>query len=118
MRSLPLSLVLLCTVACGTTQRVAVASMPAGAAISVDCGVPNDPALVTPAVVTVHRQPDTCTISLAKEGYQPAAVVLRKTRSKSWFGNAVAAVLTGRAGNMEYAYDRTPAEITVELVKQ
>jgi hypothetical protein len=77
------SVVLLFTVGCAsivhqTTQQVPVKSEPAGAAVTVACGdVSNDPKLVTPTVVTVHRKPDHCVIGLSKDGYQPAEVWLR-----------------------------------------
>ena len=53
-----------------TTQQVPIKSDPSGAAMTVACGdVNNDPQLVTPAVVTLHRKPDHCSVTLKKEGY-------------------------------------------------
>jgi hypothetical protein len=101
-----------------TTQQVPVKSEPAGAAITVACGdVYNDPKLVTPAVVTVHRKPNHCSISLAKSGYQPASVSLKKTMS-GWyagnilFGGIIGLIVDAANGAMN---NRTPAAVDVTL---
>jgi hypothetical protein len=103
-----------------TTQQVPVKSNPEGAAITVSCGdVHNDPKLVTPAVVTVHRKPTHCTISLEKDGYKPAEVALRRDMS-GWylgnilFGGIIGLVVDAANGAM---YNRTPAEVNETLVK-
>ncbi|MCU1350137.1 MAG: hypothetical protein JWO56_3167 [Acidobacteria bacterium] len=101
-----------------TTQQIQVKSEPAGAAVTVACGdVHNDPKLVTPAFVTVHRKPDHCTISLAKDGYKPAEVSLGKTMSPLYlgyilFGGIIGLVVDAANGAM---YNRTPAELDVKL---
>ena len=117
------SVVLLFTVGCGsiihqTTQEVPVKSEPAGAAVTVACGdVTNDPRLVTPAVVMVHRKPDHCTIALEKEGYQREEVSLRKTMSGWYIGNVLVGGIIGfivDAANGAM-WNRTPAEVNVTL---
>jgi hypothetical protein len=120
------SVVLLFTVGCAsivhqTTQQVPVKSEPAGAAVTVACGdVNNDPKLVTPTVVTVHRKPDHCVIGLSKDGYQPTEVALRRSVS-GWYvanlliGGIVGFVVDAANGAM---WNRSPAEIDVKLQEQ
>jgi hypothetical protein len=117
------SVILLFTLGCAsivhqTTQEVPVKSDPAGAAVTVACGdVHNDPKLVTPTVVTVHRKPDHCVIGLTRDGYQPAEVVLRKSVS-GWYvanlliGGIIGFVVDAANGAM---WNRSPAEIDVKL---
>jgi hypothetical protein len=72
----------------GTTQQVKVNSEPAGAAVTVECGdVNNDPKIVTPAVVTLHRKPDHCALKLNKEGFAEKELKFAKSLSGSFFGN-------------------------------
>lgn len=104
-----------------TTQQVPVTSNPPGAAITVACGdVNNDPKLVTPAVVTVHRKPNHCSIALAKTGYQPAEVSLKKKMS-GWyignilFGGIIGLIVDAANGAM---YDRTPTPVDVTLTPE
>jgi hypothetical protein len=101
-----------------TTQQVTVESDPAGAALTVACGdVHNDPKLLTPTVVTVHRKPNHCTISLNKDGYQPKQVSLKKSMS-GWyvgnilFGGIIGLIVDAANGAM---YNRTPAKVNVHL---
>jgi hypothetical protein len=120
MKTFALALVLT-SVACSSTQKVVVRSEPAGAAVSVACGpVQNEATLVTPAVVKVDRRPGHCAISLAKDGFLPATVTLKKSRSAWSVTNVVAAVLMGRVADTTHAavYDRTPAAIDVKLEKR
>ena len=101
-----------------TTQQIPVKSEPAGAAVTVACGdVQNDPKLVTPTVVTVHRRPEHCTVSIAKDGYQRAEVSLRRSMS-GWylgnilFGGIIGLIVDGANGAM---YNREPDAIDVKL---
>lgn len=116
-----LTLLLALSAGCATvapTQRILVRSDPAGAAVTVECGdVKNDTQLLTPTVVQVHRAPDRCAVLLAKEGYQPVAVPLRKARSAWHFGNILVGLLTGRVPDTSNAptQNRTPATIEVTL---
>jgi hypothetical protein len=103
-----------------TTQQIPVASNPPGAAVTVACGdVNNDPKLVTPTVVTVHRKPSHCSISLNKDGYQPAEVALARKMS-GWylgnilFGGIIGLIVDAANGAM---YQRTPAKVDVTLVE-
>jgi hypothetical protein len=103
-----------------TTQQIPVASNPPGAAVTVACGdVSNDSKLVTPTVVTVHRKPKLCAISLTKDGYQPTEVALAKKMS-GWylgnilFGGIVGLIVDAANGAM---YDRTPPKVDVTLVQ-
>ncbi|MBV9494681.1 MAG: translation initiation factor 2 [Acidobacteria bacterium] len=101
-----------------TTQQVPVASNPPGAAVTVACGdVNNDPKLVTPTVVTVHRKPARCTISLAKDGYAPASIDLQRQMSGWYLGNVlfggiIGLIVDAANGAM---YNRTPDRVDVSL---
>jgi hypothetical protein len=80
----------------GTTQQVKVDSEPSGAAVTVECGdVANDPKLVTPAVVNLHRKPDYCALKLNKEGYAPKEVRFAQKVSGWYFGNILVGGLVG-----------------------
>ena len=73
-----------------TTQQVHLASEPAGAAVTVACGdVSNDPKLVTPAVVTLHRKPAYCGIKLNKEGYAEKELKFGRQMSGWYLGNVI-----------------------------
>lgn len=88
-------LLALCSVNCGTivhqtTQQVRLNSEPAGAAVTVACGdVHNDPKLVTPAVVTLHRKPAYCGIKLNKEGYAEKELKFGRQMSGWYLGNII-----------------------------
>ena len=101
-----------------TTQEVSVSSNPSGAVITVACGdVFNDPKLLTPAVVTVHRKPDHCVIGLAKEGYQSKEVSLKKAVSGWYIANLLAGGIVGfivDAANGAM-WNRTPSGVDVTL---
>ncbi len=103
-----------------TTQQIPVTSQPAGAALTVSCGdVHNDPKLVTPAVVTVHRKPVHCAISLTKPGYRTTEIALTRSMS-AWypanivFGGIVGLIVDAANGAM---YNRAPSQIDVSLVR-
>jgi hypothetical protein len=101
-----------------TTQQVPVASNPPGAAVTVACGdVNNDPKLVTPTVVTVHRKPAHCSISLAKEGYEPANVDLRREMSGWYLGNVIFGGIIGLIVDAANGamYNRLPNKVDVQL---
>jgi hypothetical protein len=73
-----------------TTQQVHLNSEPAGAAVTVSCGdVENDPKLVTPAVVTLHRKPAYCGIKLNKEGYAEKELKFGRQMSGWYLGNVI-----------------------------
>ncbi|HEV7920526.1 MAG TPA: translation initiation factor 2 [Thermoanaerobaculia bacterium] len=117
------ALVVLFSIGCAsiahqTTQQVPVTSSPAGAAVTVACGdVNNDPKLVTPTVVTVHRKPARCTISLAKEGYEPAHVDLQRQMSGWYLGNVIFGGIIGLIVDAANGamYNRMPNRIDVPL---
>ena len=101
-----------------TTQQVPVSSDPTGASVTVACGdVYNDPRLVTPAVVTVHRKPNHCMIGVAKEGYRRVDVNLKKTMS-GWYaanlliGGIIGFIVDGANGAM---WNRVPDRVDVKL---
>ncbi|MGA7613962.1 MAG: hypothetical protein WBX15_02170 [Thermoanaerobaculia bacterium] len=95
IRPLTLPLLALLTLNCGsivhqTTQQVRIDSDPAGAAITVSCGdAVNDPKLVTPAVVTLHRKPAHCGVKLSKEAYRDKEMLFTKSLSPTYLGNVV-----------------------------
>lgn len=79
-----------------TTQQVHVNSEPPGAAVTVACGdVSNDPKLVTPAVVTLHRKPDYCGIKLNKEGYAEKELKFGRQMSGWYLGNILIGGIIG-----------------------
>ena len=101
-----------------TTQQIPVASNPPGAAVTVACGdVHNDPKLVTPTVVTVHRKPARCGISLAKEGYEPASVDLQREMSGWYLGNVIFGGIIGLIVDAANGamYNRKPERIDATL---
>ena len=118
-----MSVVLLLSFGCAsiahqTTQQVPVSSDPAGAAVTVACGdVNNDPKLITPAVITVHRKPEHCTVSLAKEGFETAQVALTREMSGWYLGNILIGGIIGfivDAANGAM-YNRKPDHVSVKL---
>ena len=92
-RAVAVSLMAVLTINCGsiihqTTQQVRLNSEPSGAAVTVACGdVSNDPKLVTPAVVTLHRKPSYCGIKLNKEGYAEKELKFGRQMSGWYLGN-------------------------------
>ena len=123
MKKLLTLFLILCLTGCAsmvnhTTQQIPVATDPSGANVRVDCGdVKNDPNLVTPAVVTVQRKAEHCSISFEKRGYRPAEVTLAKSMSGWYLGNIVLGgfiglIVDASNGSM---YKRTPAEVKVSL---
>jgi hypothetical protein len=101
-----------------TTQQIPVSSEPAGAAVTVACGdVSNDPKLVTPTVVTVHRKPARCSIALAKDGYAPARVELRREMSGWYLGNVIFGGIIGLVVDAANGamYQRLPEKVDVKL---
>lgn len=117
------SVMLLCSMGCAsivhqTTQQVPVKSDPPGAAITVACGdVANDPKLVTPATVTVHRKPDSCVIRLTKDGYQPSETSLTKSVSGWYAGNILLGGIIGLIVDAANGamWNRAPHEVDVKL---
>lgn len=101
-----------------TTQQVPIKSDPSGAAMTVACGdVNNDPQLVTPAVVTLHRKPDHCSVTLKKEGYADKFIAFNKEMSGLFLGNIliggiIGFIVDGANGAM---WNRTPGEVSVKL---
>jgi CxxC motif-containing protein len=118
-------LMILCLTGCAsvvnhTTQQIPVDTDPSGANVFVDCGdVKNDPKLVTPAVVTVQRKADHCSISFEKPGYRPAEVTLAKSMSGWYLGNIVLGGFIGLIVDASNGamYKRTPSEVKVSLAR-
>lgn len=110
-----------------TTQEVRLNSEPSGAAVMVACGdVTNDPRMVTPAVVMLHRKPEHCSIKLNKEGYAEKELKFGRQMSGWYLGNVLVGGIIGfivDAANGAMwnrtpppAATKTPAgEITVKL---
>lgn len=79
-----------------TTQQVRLNSEPSGAAVTVACGdVNNDPKLVTPTVVTLHRKPSYCGIKLNKEGYAEKELQFARQMSPWYLGNILIGGIVG-----------------------
>jgi hypothetical protein len=101
-----------------TTQQIPVRSDPPGAAVTVACGdVANDPKLVTPTVVTVHRKPEHCAITLSKDGFDAKNVSLSRSMSGWYLGNIVFGGIIGLIVDAANGamYNRSPAAIDVTL---
>ena len=124
MRKL-IAVIALLTVNCGTiihqtTQKIPVKSDPPGARVSVACGEvesENDPQATTPATVIVHRKPDFCQISLTREGYERADVLLGKKMSGLYIGNLLVGGIIGfivDAANGAM-WNRNPGTVDVKL---
>jgi hypothetical protein len=118
-----LTLALLVTTGCAsivhqTTQQIAVASDPPGAAVTVACGdVSNDPKLVTPTVVTVHRKPAFCMIQVNKAGYATGEAHLSRELSGWYVGNLLVGgiigfIVDGANGAM---WTRSPGKVELTL---
>ena len=101
-----------------TTQQVRVTSEPAGAAVTVACGdVNNDPKLVTPAVVTLHRKPKYCGIKLNKDGYAEKELQFGRQMSGWYLGNIIIGGIIGLvvdAANGAMWHRTTPPNATLE----
>jgi hypothetical protein len=101
-----------------TTQQVPIKSDPPGAAMTVSCGdVNNDPKLITPAVVTLHRKPDHCSVTLRKEGYADKFLAFDKQMSGLYIANILIGGIVGfivDAANGAM-WNRTPGEVSVKL---
>ena len=89
MRYLPFVLLLAgCgTITHGRYQNIPVTSLPAGAAVSLQCG--NAPAInaVTPTTIRVPRKPETCALTLRHEGHDPQVISLERKRSRKFLMN-------------------------------
>ena len=106
-----------------TTQQVRVSSEPAGAAVTVACGdVNNDPKLVTPTVVTLHRKPEYCGIKLNKEGYAEKELKFGRQMS-GWylgnllFGGIIGLIVDAANGAMWHRTTPTNAQKVADEVK-
>lgn len=78
----------------GTHQNVAVDSQPRGARVRVDCGGLRSEA-VTPAVVTLQRAAEHCSLTLSKSGYAEQTVIFERQRSRATRINRVPGVVAG-----------------------
>lgn len=118
------SLSILCTAACGSiangsSQKIPVVSMPAGAAVIADCGKGPKPAGETPVVVKVSRKADRCLITVKKDGYAEESVVLKRRLSGWVWGNLFLPYVTVPGFLIDLydggAYRRTPELVEVRL---
>ncbi len=86
------------TVTHGRFQKIPVTSEPSGADIELaQCGAGRGGSARTPAIVSVRRNADGCTITLHKDGYESAHIVLRRDRSRALYANALPAIVLGAA---------------------
>jgi hypothetical protein len=76
-------------------EQIPVSSDPAGAVVSVDCG--NAPLYggTTPTVIEVPRAAESCSITVAKEGYAERRVEFERQISKATRANQVPGVIAG-----------------------
>jgi hypothetical protein len=118
------SLSVLCAAACGSiangsSQKVPVVSMPAGATVISDCGKGPKPAGETPVVVKVSRKADRCIITVKKDGYAEESVVLNRRLSGWVWGNIFLPYVTVPGFLIDLydggAYRRSPESVEVHL---
>ena len=83
------------TVANDQRENIPIRSEPAGAVVSVNCG--NAPIYggITPAVIIIERTAESCSVTIAKEGYAEKTVDLERQVSRATVGNKVPGVITG-----------------------
>jgi hypothetical protein len=103
----------------GTTENISIASTPAGATAEIT-GLEVPTACVTPCAVLAKRNADI-TITIAKEGYEPQAIVLTKeipgTGAAGFAGNLLAGGLVGMGVDAATgaALDHKPNPVIVTL---
>ncbi|HYC62869.1 MAG TPA: hypothetical protein VEK79_25235 [Thermoanaerobaculia bacterium] len=82
----------------------------------VACGdVTNDPRMVTPAVVMLHRKPEHCAVKLNKEGYAETELKFGRQMSGWYLGNILVGGIIGfvvDAANGAMWNRTTPANTT------
>ena len=76
-------------------EDITVASDPAGAVVSVECGDAPVYGGKTPTVVRVSRLAETCAITVAKEGFAEQHVDFERQQSKATRINQVPGVIMG-----------------------
>jgi PEGA domain len=103
----------------GTTENISIASTPAGATAEIT-GLEVPTACVTPCAVLAKRNADI-TVTIAKEGYEPQAIVLTKeipgTGAAGFAGNLLAGGLVGMGVDAATgaALDHKPNPVIVTL---
>lgn len=80
------------TVVNGRFQAVDVDSHPSGARVEVDCGASSAARATTPTKVTLERAAKNCSITLTRDGYLPATIVLERQRSRVVQANKIIAI--------------------------
>ena len=100
------------TIIHGTTQQIAIVSVPTGAAVSVDTTAYGD----TPVTVELRRK-DQHIIRIMLEGYQPFELATRRSTS-GWvwgniiFGGLIGLVVDASTGGM---YKLSPEQVEATL---
>lgn len=100
------------TIIHGTTQQIAITSVPTGAAVMVDTTAYGD----TPVTVELRRK-DRHIIRIMLEGYQPFELVTRRSTS-GWvwgniiFGGLIGLVVDASTGGM---YKLSPEQVEATL---
>ena len=98
----PFMLAVLCLAATGcatmvnrSTESIGVTSNPPGAVVSVDCG--NVPLYggLTPTTIKVPRTAESCSITVAKEGFAEEHIDFEKQPSRATVMNEVPGVVAG-----------------------
>ena len=100
MRSLVALLASLALVRCATAahsdlQQVPVASTPAGAEVTLDCGRGATRVGTTPMTLVMRRRDSGCTIFIDKIGWLGTRVDFHRVPSPAALGNVVPALLAG-----------------------
>ncbi len=115
------------TMAHGSRQRIAAASNPTGADVAVMCGKPAGPRISehapashpkTPTEINVSRRAQPCSVTLTKEGYEPASVAFsRKLSGWFWgnifFGGVVGMIIDASSGGI-YVKESESVNVTLQ----
>lgn len=75
------------TVLTRPVERIAVASIPDGAQVSLRCNGLVAPSGTTPSFIEVHRRAENCAVTLTKDGFEPATVPLGDGINRTYWGN-------------------------------
>jgi hypothetical protein len=83
------------TVTSGSTERISIASEPAGATATITCGGNRVGTVVTPASIAVPRRAKACELTLFRDGYEPELRILNRRVSGKVAANALGGVVPG-----------------------
>jgi hypothetical protein len=108
------------SIAHGRYQQIPINSNPSGASVAVNCGDGVQAGGATPTTVNLKRNANPCLVTVAKEGYEDAAVTFAKSVSgwvwgNLFFGGIPGWIIDGADGAI---YNRVPDNVQVTLTKK